>query len=331
MMKLLEILEEISVGYNNGDEKSDKLKEKIKQVRSILERKDMLLEGKQLDFELDLKNENSSTVYSKNQIFFQGSYAISTAIKHENYDVDADLGFFIDEELPIDARKKVYDILVSSLSQCEIKLKKPCIEIDFRDGYKIDVAIYSRKIHNVTENEDIVYFHNSIDGSENISDAKPKAIVRNFRLYLAEMPLKRSVIRLMKHFMKNSQKKLEIDDNNKLPSISLMLIASESFFPGEETANEENLITNLKELCDITLKALDSGEQISSKELLIYNTLYKVTDINDTKKIISSIKSNLTTNNLAELVSESVYSNLMKKEGIDTTPSIRGTMGTKCQ
>lgn len=324
-MELLEILDEISVGYNNKGEKSSKIKAKINEVRNVLESKDSILENRNLEFRMDLRNEDFSKSYPTNQIFFQGSYAISTAIKHDSYDVDADLGFYIDEELSRDTRSKIYASLKSSLPNYIINLKKPCIEIDFKDGYKIDVAIYSRS--SSLNNEDIVYFHNSIDGIESISQAKPKDIVNSFKTYLANEPIKRSVIRLMKHFMKNAQKSLRIDDTNKLPSISLMLIASKKFTPQDISPNEENLNRYLIDLCNITLGELNSGNEISDMHLLISNTLYKITDIRDTINIVSNVKNNLKTGNIYNLTSDTVYKKIMNKKQIDTTPSIKGTMG----
>jgi len=324
-MELLEILDEISVGYNNNGEKSSKLKSKINEVRRVLESKGTILENRNLEFRMDLRNEDSSSTYPNSQIFFQGSYAISTAIKHDSYDVDADLGFYISEELARDSRNKIYTSLKSSLPKYVVTLKKPCIEIDFKDGYKIDVAIYSR-FRNFND-DNIVYFHNSIDGMETVSQSKPKVIVETFKTYLANEPIKRSVIRLMKHFMKNAQKNLRIDDTNKLPSISLMLIASEKFRPQDESPNEENLNKYLIDLCDITLCELYSGREISDKYLLISNTLYKITDIQDTINIIKSVRNNLKTGNISTLTSETVFQKIMSKKKIDTTPSIKGTMG----
>lgn len=324
-MELLEILDEISVGYNNNDEKSIMLKKKVDEVKLVLESKGTILENKNLEFSMDLRNENSSSSFPSSQIFFQGSYAISTAIKHSSYDVDADLGFYIGEELTVDVRNKIYANLESSLAKYTVTLRKPCIEIDFKDGYKIDVAIYSRFFS--SSNGDIVKFHNAIDGVETISQAKPKVIVETFKSYLANDQIKRSVIRLMKHFMKNTQKTLKIDDSNKLPGISLMLIASKFFEPHNISPNEENLKQCLIVLCNLTLEELNSRNEISDRYLLISDTLYKVTDIKETINIVSTIKNNLETENIVNLISETVYQKIMSKKQIDTTPSIKGTMG----
>lgn len=324
-MKLLEILDEISIGYNNNDEKSNKLKKKINEVRSVLEKKGSVLENRDLEFRMDLRNEEFSSSYNSSQIFFQGSYAISTAIKHSDYDVDADLGFYISEELTSDSRNKIYTNLKSSLPYYKVTLRRPCIEIDFRDGYKIDVAIYSRYFSK--DYDDTVFFHNSINGIETVSHAKPKIVVSNFKSYLANEPLKRSVIRLMKHFMKNTQKQLKIDDNNKLPSISLMLIAAKKFHPSNVSPTEENLNNYLVDLCSVTLDTINASEEISDRYLLISNTLYKVTDIRAIKDIVLSVKNHVSTKNFSALTSETVYQNIMRKKQIDTTPSLKGTMG----
>lgn len=324
-MELLEILDEISIGYNNNDGKSSKLKSKINEVRNVLESKGSVLENRNFEFRMDLRNEDSSNSYPSSQIFFQGSYAISTAIKHDSYDVDADLGFYIGEELARGSRSKIYSSLKSALPKYTVTLRNPCIEIDFKDGYKIDVAIYSKFLS--LNNKDVVYFHNSIGGTELVSQAKPKVIVDNFKSYLANEPIKRSTIRLMKHFMKNAQKNLRIDDSNKLPSIALMLIASKKFSPQDVSPNEENLNRYLIDLCDLTLDELHYGREISDMYLLISNTLYKITDIKDTIDIVLNVKNNLKSENINSLTSDAVYQKIMNKKQIDTTPSIKGTMG----
>lgn len=322
-MKLLEILDEISVGFNNNDEKSKKLKSKVDEVRRVLESTGSVLENRSLEFRVDLNNSIDSKTYPNSQIFFQGSYAISTAIKHKNYDVDADLGFFIKETLAEDARLKVYKTLENAFPKYDVNLRKPCIEIDFKDGYKIDVAIYSDN----NSYEDTVFFHNAISGNESVLPAKPKQIVTSFKEYLSNNQIKRNVIRLMKHFMKNIQKSLRIDDDNKLPSIALMLISAQKFHPSESSVTEEILETNLKKLCDITINTLLSGEKISNRELLINDTLYKVKDINETLKIVDTVKNNLSGKNYASLVSEDVFESLRNKKEIDMSPSLKGTMG----
>lgn len=322
-MQLLEILDEISIGFNNNDEKSKKLKSKVNEVKQVLESTGSVLENRSLEFRVDLNNSIDSKTYPNSQIFFQGSYAISTAIKHRNYDVDADLAFFIKETLAEDARLKVYHTLENAFPKYDVTLKKPCIEIDFKDGYKIDVAIYSDN----NDYEDTVFFHNAISGSERVVPAKPKQIVTSFKEYLSNNQIKRNVIRLMKHFMKNIQKELKIDEVNKLPSIALMLISTQQFHPLESSANEETLENNLKKLCDITINTLLSGEKISSTELLINDTLYKVKDIKETLKIIQTVKNNLSVKNYASMVSGNVFESLMKKKEIDMSPSLKGTMG----
>ena len=98
--------------------------------------------------------------------FLQGSYGTHTAIKHPSYDVDADIGFILSNIYARrDARERIYNRLVSEFPQYKVELRKPCITIDFNDGFKIDVAIYSKL-------NDEIYFHNSISGYERVTKSK---------------------------------------------------------------------------------------------------------------------------------------------------------------
>ena len=129
-MKLTEILEEISVGFRNGDEDSIKLNKYVNMVRECLQEHGALYENEKIY--IGELNTDSGEI---GDTFLQGSYGTHTAIKHPSYDVDADIGFILSNiNARRDARERIYNRLASSFPQYKVELRKPCITIDFNDG-----------------------------------------------------------------------------------------------------------------------------------------------------------------------------------------------------
>ncbi len=112
--ELNEILNEISIGFNNADEKSKKMKSYVDEVKAAIEQHSGVVENRTLSFSVW----DSSTDSSNNgsQIFYQGSYATHTAIKSSRYDVDVDIAFYIDEYLPVGMRNTIYKLLYSKFN-----------------------------------------------------------------------------------------------------------------------------------------------------------------------------------------------------------------------
>ncbi len=173
-------------------------------------------------------------------------------------------------------------------------------------------------------------YHNSISGYESKMDAVPKEIVESFTDYLKENDIKRPVLRLIKHFIKNAGSSLNITDHNRLPSIAIMLLAFENYRPFETTVSEETLyreVSNFISLCDDKL-VKERIKDLSYQPLLIYNTLFKITDYTEVYKVIKEVKNQLISKNYAQLVSGKVFEAVRIREGGESSPSILGTMGS---
>lgn len=320
-MNLLDILDEISIGFNQNDKNSQQLKKHIAEVREILEKPDVLIENRSFSF--DMLEDASRASNSQSQLFYQGSYAISTAIKHPKYEVDADIAFYVDDFLDQEIRDRIFEKLKSNLrSSYDLELKKPCIAIDFKDGFKVDVAIYSK-----STTTDQMLFHNSIKGFENKEESVPKKVVACFSDYLKDNKVKRSVIRLLKHFSKQTGDKLKIQDINKIPSISYMLIAQQEFAPTSDNPSEENLKQGLDDFIKICKDFISKTQTLDNPSLLIGNTFYKIQDFKESIKVLTEISNQLTAKNYASLVSTNVFENISKRTGSETKSGLIGTMG----
>jgi hypothetical protein len=316
-MKLTEILEEISVGFRNGDENSRRLNEYINMVRECLQENGALYENEKIDIG-ELKIDSGEI----GDTFLQGSYGTHTAIKHHSYDVDADIGFILSNiNARRDARERIYNRLTSSFPQYKVELRKPCITIDFNDGFKIDVAIYSKL-------NDEIYFHNSICGYESVTISKPKELIAFFNEKYADDNNKRSIVRLMKHFIKIASQNIEIDENNKIPSISTNLMVVDKNIK-EYDDNEMTLYQNIVLILEDFIKYVeDNGTNGPSLErLCVGNTFYKVKNINEVMLVLKKVQINFKNKQYSELIGNEIFEKITRKNNTNINMSPMGTLG----
>lgn len=304
---LSEILDEIQVGSNQNDPQSNKLKGKIKELREIFAGHGVLYKMRNID-------------QSEVDIFIQGSYGIHTAIKHKTYEVDADLALIVEQTEPdYELRSRLYDALkIQFVNDKKVKVtfKKPCITIDFGDGYCIDIATYGSY-------RNIVGHYNCIDGVEKVTESDPKGLTEYFKDVLARESEKRKVIRLFKHFNKVTFNKLEIDECNKIPSIAITTYISENSFT---SGNLDDLLIE----CVDGFRNYIYANKTSGPSLPRYklgNTFHKVRDINEVYKQINHIHALVKQNHFSELLSENVLNQLSKKNDSYAKNPYVGTLG----
>ncbi len=318
-MKLTEILEEICIGYHQNDSKSIKLQGYVKEVVEVLSENDAIYEGKKINFkELSLRIDTNLD----GDTFLQGSYGTNTAIKHKSYDVDADIAFIIDNNIvDLRIRELIYNKLLKTFGDKYIvERKKPCITIDFRNKYKIDIAIYTRV-------NDVIYFHNSINGVEKVDIAKPKELISYFNNFYKQNNTRRKVVRLIKHFIKTANNALEIDECNKIPSISInLLLCNRSM---HMDANEDELYEDVLESIKYIKKYIDLNEYNgpSLESLYVHNTFYKVKNIYDMKRVIDKVLINLEYKQYDQIIEKDVYNRINIKNNKKVDGSFTGTMG----
>lgn len=83
------------------------------------------------------------------EIFNQGSYAMGTGIKPINegdYDIDVGLRFRVDRNQapyddPVYLKKLVCDVLQGHTE--DVKIKRPCVTVNYARNYHVDLAIYA--------------------------------------------------------------------------------------------------------------------------------------------------------------------------------------------
>ena len=316
-MKLAEILEEISVGFRNGDDNSRKLNRYVNMVRECLQEHGALYENEKIYIgELNMEGGEIGDT------FLQGSYGTHTAIKHPSYDVDADIGFILSNvNARRDARERIYNRLKNSFPQYKVELRKPCITIDFNDGFKIDVTIYS-KLNNK------IYFHNSIDGYESVSIAKPKELIAFFNEKYADDNNKRSIVRLLKHFIKIASQTIGIQENNKIPSISTNLMVVNKNITDYDD-NEKTLYENIVAIIDEFIRYVEKNgtNGPSLEELCVGNTFYKVNNVNEVIAVLKKVQINFKNKQYSELVGDEIFDRIVKKNNTKINMAPLGTLG----
>lgn len=318
-MKLTEILDEISTGYHQENPSSKKLKKYVEDVIGVLSAEGAIYENRKL--EISSLKDNWDTNLDGDTLL-QGSYGTNTAIKHKLYEVDADIAFIIEnDKIDLNIRDLIYNKLNEAFGKkYSVEKRKPCITIDFLDKYKIDVAIYT-KVNNVT------YFHNCIAGYEKTDIAKPKELVSYFNSCYSDNGTRRKVIRLIKHFIKTTNILLNIQDDNKIPSISINLLLCERNMT--ENANENELYQDILESIKY-IKAFitDNGDNGPEKEeLCVGNTFYKVKDISEVIKVMDRIMLLFERKQYDQLVERDIYKAINERNSYKVDGSFNGTMG----
>ncbi len=318
-MTLEEILEEICIGYHQNDSKSTKLQKYVKEVIEVLSEDNAIYEGRKIAFK-----ELSSRIDTNldGDTFLQGSYGTNTAIKHKSYDVDADIAFIIDNNtIDLRIRELIYDKLSKAFgNKYIVEKKKPCITIDFKDKYKIDVAIYTRV-------NDVIYFHNCIGGVEKTDLAKPKELISYFNNYYKQNSTRRKVVRLIKHFIKTANNVLEIDECNKIPSISINLLLCNRNMHID--ANEDELYEDVLDSVRYIKNYIESNgyEGPSLESLYVHDTFYKVKNIYEMKKVIDKVLINLEYKQYDQIIEKDIYDRISIKNNKKVDSSFTGTMG----
>ena len=85
------------------------------------------------------------------QRFNQGSYSLKTGIKPEGggngYDIDVGIVFEVDpddyKDDPVELKRWVRDALGNHTD--DIRIKTPCVTVNYKAGYHVDLAIYAHK------------------------------------------------------------------------------------------------------------------------------------------------------------------------------------------
>ena len=318
-MTLYEILDEISTGYHQEDLSSKKLKKCVKDVIEVLSAEGAIYKNKRI--QIGALNDNLETNLDGNT-FLQGSYGTNTAIKHKLYEVDADIAFIIENDrVDLNIRELIYEKLcVAFGDKYSVEKKKPCISIDFGDKYKIDVAIYT-KVNNK------IYFHNCIDGVEKTDEAKPKELVHYFNFCYSDNNTRRAVVRLTKHFIKTTSLLLNIQEENKIPSISINLLLCERSMV--ENASEDELyndiIKSINHIKSFIVTNRYNGPR--KDELCVGNTFYKVRNIDDVIKVVERVKILLEKKQFDQLIDGDIYKAICNKKSHKVDGSFNGTMG----
>ncbi len=305
-MNLYDILEEISIGFNSNNVESRILKKHVNEIINFLN------EG--IDEEsLHFKSfEIESPIVENEKIFLQGSYATSTAIKTKDIEVDADIGIVFNT---IINRVELFKKLKNKYRD-NVHLKKPCITIDFEDGYSIDLAVYSEKEGNKK------YFLNSISGLEDRNLAIPQVLVKDLKNALSKDNDKRDIIRLSKYFIKNIENNLCIEEENSIPSIALILFIKDYTLNGKNLEEKlNNFLKDFKYYCQI------KNYSVNYEEYYIYDIFRKITNVQTVDNTLNRVIGLSVQKDYSQLIQNSLNEKIKTKLENPYIEEMLGTMG----
>ena len=178
------------------------------------------------------------------------------------------------------------------------------------------------------EEKNALYFHNSICGYETVTRAKPKELIAFFNERYADDNNKRNIVRLMKHFMKIASQALQIDENNKIPSISTNLMVVDkkiNEYEDSETTLYQNIVIIIDDFISYVEKNRANGPSL--EQLCVGNTFYKVNNINQVIEVLKKVQINFKNKQYSELIGTEVFNKITRKNTTKINISPIGTLG----
>ncbi|MBN7743413.1 nucleotidyltransferase [Bacillus velezensis] len=133
-------------------------------------------------------------------IFNQGSYAMNTGIKPLDDDYDIDVGLYFDmskEDVePVAAKQWIYDALKGHTD--DIKIKVPCVTVNYQAGYHVDVTVYAANNDN-----DKVYLAKgkpeSLGENKCWDESNPKDLIKEVREHLEDKEDRKQFRRVVRY------------------------------------------------------------------------------------------------------------------------------------
>lgn len=193
--------------------------EKLRKKRDLLidELKDKLKDEK-------VPNTDRKLTFTK---IDQGSYSMNTGIKPKNDDYDIDVGIIFDitndEYESYKLKKLVFDKLNSQHNRT-VKYNRPCITVEYADGYHVDLAIYSKN------NDDIHIAWGKENSKERIwYKSEPKKLTEWVADVSSDADKSRQYRRCVRFLKKWKEKHFSSDGNNAPASIGLTIQARNHF------------------------------------------------------------------------------------------------------
>lgn len=193
--------------------------------KGLREKRDLLID------ELRNKLKDEKVPNAEKKLTFskldQGSYSMKTGIKPKDGDYDIDIGVLFDitndEYESHKLKKLVFDKLNSQYNRT-VEYNRPCITVNYKDGYHVDLAIYSKN------NDDIHIAWGKENSKERIwYKSEPKKLtkwVADVSTGANEYQQFRRCVRFLKKW---KEKHFSSNGNNAPASIGLTIQARNHF------------------------------------------------------------------------------------------------------
>ncbi|MFX4219158.1 nucleotidyltransferase [Aliarcobacter butzleri] len=181
--------------------------------------------------ELETKLEDEKIPGTDKKLTFskldQGSYAMNTGIKPIDDDFDIDVGVIFNitnEEYDSGKLKKLVFDKLNSHNKRSVKYNRPCVTVEYKDGYHVDLAIYSKN------NDDI----HIAWGKENSQEkcwykSEPKKLTQWVSDVSSDAEESKQFRRSVRFLKKWKEKKFVSDGNAAPASIGLTIQARNHF------------------------------------------------------------------------------------------------------
>ena len=168
----------------------------------------------------------------------QGSYSMNTGIKPKDDDYDIDIGIIFDitndEYESYKLKKLVFDKLNSQHNRT-VKYNRPCITVEYTDGYHVDLAIYSKN------NDDIHIAWGKENSKERIwYKSEPKELTEWVVDVSSDSDKSQQFRRCVRFLKKWKEKHFTSSGNNAPASIGLTIQARNYF-----TYHKDNYLNTL--------------------------------------------------------------------------------------
>jgi len=160
----------------------------------------------------------------------QGSYAMNTGIKPKDDDYDIDVGVIFDvtnEEYESHKLKKLVFDKLNLNHKRTVKYNRPCITVEYADGYHVDLAIYSKN------NEDIHIAwgkENSKQENKLWYKSEPKKLTKWVADVSSDADKYQQYRRCVRFIKKWKEKHFSSDGSNAPASIGLTIQARNYFY-----------------------------------------------------------------------------------------------------
>lgn len=162
----------------------------------------------------------------------QGSYSMNTGVKPKNDDYDIDVGIIFDitnDEYESHKLKKLVFDKLNSQHNRTVKYNRPCITIEYKDGYHVDLAIYSKN------NDDIHIAWGKENSKERIwYKSEPKKLTKWVSEVSSDTNKYQQFRRCVRFLKKWKEKYFSSSGNNAPASIGLTIQARNHFYYHED-------------------------------------------------------------------------------------------------